>query len=328
MQRQKSHRLFFFFSIIVLVFSVQSVSGQNISDFDIEDTTQIFTSRVVMDATAGAEPEQPAPADSKAKPKNLYNGVRMQDAETVFKEALLLFETADRLPVEIPHLSGADLETIRVQELRKSEFRKTAALYQGLIHRGIESGFIFYNQGNAWYRAGDTARAIVAYRNAERYMPSHPYLLANIQTVTNSENPAYRARFTSLFFWQNRISYPTKFRFAALASILAFFAGIRALFARKKTSTVTAVISVFLAGAMIFSVGIDWLRFSKTKYGVIGVEQTVARKGNDEQYEPAILEPIFKNTEFTLRDQRGNWILIELSTGENGWIPERDAYLY
>lgn len=252
----------------------------------------------------------------------------LQGMKAVFNEALLMFERADRLPEEIPHLSSSDLETIQVQQRRKSEFRKTAAMYEALIQRGIESGPIFYNQGNAWYRAGETARAIVSYRQAQRYMPKNPYLSANLQTLTDGENPAHRARFAALFFWQNGISYPAKFRSSAVLTVFTFFIALWALFAQKGSLFAVALISGLLTAAMILSAGIDWLRFEKMKYGVVCVEQTLLRKGNAERYEPTANAPVLKNTEFTVREQRNTWILIELTTGETGWISRDDACIY
>ena len=54
-------------------------------------------------------------------------------------------------------------------------------MYQSLLDRGIRSGAILYNQGNAFMKAGHRGQAIAAYLEAKRYLPRNPYLDANLR---------------------------------------------------------------------------------------------------------------------------------------------------
>ena len=50
----------------------------------------------------------------------------------------------------------------------EGKFKQAAAAYQSLIDRGAELPTIYYNLGNAWYKAGQNGRAVAAYLHAER----------------------------------------------------------------------------------------------------------------------------------------------------------------
>jgi len=211
----------------------------------------------------------------------------------------------------------------------QNEFRRVASMYQGLLDQGTESGAILYNQGNAWYRAGEPARAISSYRKAQRYLPNNPYLVANLKTVAISENPAERSTlWTALLFWQNSISYPLKFHLALAAAFLAFTAAMIALFRREKVYVKLAILLTATACLAISSALYDWYRFDRMEYGVVLAAQTVVRKGNSPQYEAAFGEPIPGRTEFIVRDKRGQWILAEFTGGESGWVPFGDVVVY
>ncbi len=253
------------------------------------------------------------------------------DPENDFQEATLAFEKAVELSVPQPGQVVQPLaeETTIAKREAQNEFRRVAAMYQGLIDRGIESGAILYNQGNAWSRAGEPSLAILSYRKAQRYWPRDPYLLANLKTVAISISPAEKnGVLPALLFWQNSVSYPLKLHLAFFISLLAFAVAILALFRREKSLTKIAWIFVALMLLAIASAAYDWHRFDRTEYGVVIAEQTIPRKGNSTQYEPAFTDPVLQRTEFTVRDKRGQWIRAEFPGGETGWIPTEEVAIY
>jgi hypothetical protein len=46
------------------------------------------------------------------------------------------------------------------------DYRESAALLESLLADGYRNGAVYYNLGNAYFRAGAYGRAISAYRNA------------------------------------------------------------------------------------------------------------------------------------------------------------------
>ena len=251
--------------------------------------------------------------------------------QATFLEAIDVYEQAEA-SLSLQSNVVIDLgenEKLARKRAVQNEFRRVASMYQGLLDQGVESGAILYNQGNAWYRAGEPARAIASYRKAQRYLPNNPYLAANLKTVAISGSPAERSSFwTALLFWQNSISYPMKFHLSLAATLFAFTAALFALFRREKIYTKLAILLTATACLAIFSTLYDWHRFDRTEYGVVLAEHTVVRKGNSPHYEAAFAEPVRKRTEFTVGDKRGQWILARFAGGESGWVPAGDVVVY
>jgi hypothetical protein len=212
---------------------------------------------------------------------------------------------------------------------KPEDFVKVASMYQEMIDEGIVSGPVFYNQGNAWMKAKQTGRAIAAYRRAQRYRPRDPYLDANLQYALGPSASARRPVIETVLFWQNWLSYPEKFYGAAAAAVLTFCFAIVALVSSRRRLWQRLVLAGAAATAvLIFSAAYDWYRFEYVKHGVTVQADVVARKGNAESYEPALNEKLSEGTEFRLLERRGDWILIQLPGGQEGWIDQRVAVVY
>lgn len=210
-----------------------------------------------------------------------------------------------------------------------ADFLRAASLYQEIIDRGVTSGGLLYNQGNAFLRGGEKGRAIAAYRQALRYLPRDPYLQANLQYALGDSQPAAKPLPEQLLFWQNWLSYPSKFYLLAALTAVAVTLGSAALFAtRRRLWARLAIAAALMAGVMAVSAGYDWYRFEQLQHGVVISESVTARKGNSERYEPVFTEPLTAGTEFTVLEQRGSWYQVQLSHGANAWLPANDVIVY
>lgn len=268
-----------------------------------------------------------------------------QEHREAFRRAVETFEKAENMGPEVVYTGtafpefpgekeGNSDEEIKnplesLEEKRRMEFRKVAAIYQGLIENGIESGPIHYNQGNAWVRAEEPARALAAYRLAERFMPRNPYLKSNLQFLAISDaNPEECSPVPYLFFWQNQISYPWKLRISLFFVLSTFLCAMFALLCNHRKARNGAVVLLAFTVISLSSSFYDWYRFESMQHGVILYGETVARKGNSSQYEPSFVDPLKSCCEFTVKDERGDWVQIRLSGGETGWIRKDQAVFY
>jgi hypothetical protein len=212
---------------------------------------------------------------------------------------------------------------------KPEDFVKVAAMYQEMIDDGAVSGAVFYNQGNAWMRAKQPGRAIAAYRQAERYLPRDPHLEANLQYALGLGVSTHRPIFETVLFWQNWLSYPEKFYGAAAATLLTFcFASIMLFASRRRLWRRLVLAGAAITVLLIVSAAYDWYRFDYVVHGVITQADVVARKGNAESYEPALSEKLSEGTEFQVLEHRGQWLLIRLPGGQEGWVLDRMAVTY
>ena len=239
--------------------------------------------------------------------------------------------------------SAPDLETSRqFQEIEQAfteasspkEFEQVAGRYQQLINDGLQSGAVFYNQGNAWMRAGQHGRAIACYRQAQRFRPNDPYLSANLQNALNTVGLNTAVSDNSgilgyLFFWQNWFSYAAKFTVTTVLLALLLGCLLLAQFTHYRTTFLRCGLTAgFLFILMAASTARDWRQFEPLKHGVITADEVVARKGNSDSYEPAFTESLPEGTEFIVIDQRADWLQVQLQDALSAWIPLRSATVY
>ena len=211
------------------------------------------------------------------------------------------------------------------------DFMHAAAVYQEILDSGVKSGAVLFNQGNALMRAEQTGRAIAAYRQAQRYLPNNPYLEANLQCALGNvpEEAAPRRPLAQyVLFWQNWISYAGKFRLLAAAAVVTFVLGGVGLFVASRLPTRLAIAGLVVTSVLAVSAAYDWNRFDRTTHGVIVANDVIARKGNNQSYQPAFTKPLEDGAEFTVLEQRGDWLLIRLPGNQEGWIKRETAVIY
>jgi len=67
----------------------------------------------------------------------------------------------------------------------QSKFTDAAAAYEKIVKAGSVSPALYFNLGNAYFKAGQLGRAIAAYRQAEELAPRDPDVRANVQFARN-----------------------------------------------------------------------------------------------------------------------------------------------
>jgi hypothetical protein len=211
---------------------------------------------------------------------------------------------------------------------KPEDFARAAALDQEILDRFGPSGAVYYNQGNAWMQAGQPGRAVAAYRQAQRYSPRIAFLNENLAQAVGDASSLRQPILETILFWQNWFSCAEKFYWTAAAAILLFTLAVARLFVTnpwlRRATWACALVALVLG----FSAGYDWHRFDAVQHGVVIQSQAIARKGNAASYGPAFKEPLREATEFALLEHRGDWLLIRLPGGGEGWIEEKAAVTY
>src|SRR5438874_982861 len=67
------------------------------------------------------------------------------------------------------------------QEFAAGQFKEAADDYKAIVRSGQWSANLFYDLGNAYFRAGDFGRAILNYERALALDPRHPEADANLR---------------------------------------------------------------------------------------------------------------------------------------------------
>ena len=81
--------------------------------------------------------------------------------------------------------SAANLAAEADSAYNKEDYARAVELYNQLLAEQGRSAEVYYNLGNAWYRRGNTAQAILAYERALRVDPAHVDARANLDFVNS-----------------------------------------------------------------------------------------------------------------------------------------------
>ncbi len=221
-------------------------------------------------------------------------------------------------------------------EEARAQFHRAAELYHQLHDRGYASAELLSNEGNAWFLADDLPRAILAYRRGFLLDPTHPDLRANLaaareKVLQNSptgfgsppvdQRPPWlpRLRLAGMLFTTFAILYS-----------LSWLALTRWWMVRRPGWLALGLLGmslVTLALWMFWREGRDVYEAKVHPLVVIAEDGVVLRKGNGLAYPARSETPLPRGAEARLLYRRGDWLQLELSGGEIGWVPAAYALI-
>jgi len=206
------------------------------------------------------------------------------------------------------------------------DYRASAFELESIVADGVRSGAVYYNLGNAWFRAGEFGRAILNYRKAKPYRPRDPYLTANLQQALASApgrlpDPPL-PWWSHVLFWTDWFSAQTKVRLAGCSLSLSATLLILAI-ALQRRSLITAM-TVTLVLGVAFSAECLLNDPARTHRAII-ISETTARKGTGKDYEPAFDQPLRDGAEFTVLNETKDWVFGHFEGVGDGWVRKQDV---
>ncbi len=220
-------------------------------------------------------------------------------------------------------------------EARETRLRTAASLFERLVdERGIANGYLYYNLGNAYVALGEIGRGILAYRRAERLIPSDPELAENLEYAIRRRIDASGAGPGQLGTIVKTLSlraywfdFPTSVRILLVLSVVLWvWLSLRWFRRPAAFGIVTGVLLVanlVAAGIVVFYL----VDVRTDRAGVIVADEAEAMKGPGRTYEPRFTEPLHEGTEFRKIGERGEWLHVTLDTGEECYIRKESAEL-
>ena len=207
----------------------------------------------------------------------------------------------------------------------EGQFTNAAAAYQKVISGGHGSATLYFNLGNAWFKAGQLGRAIAAYRHAERLAPRDPYVRFNLQfarkKVTGSDtvNQQVWDRFISalaLNEW-SVLALAGWWAWFALLSLREFRPAFRRTL-RGYTATVGAI-----ALGLCACLGAALFEQTGPRAAVVVVPNAVVRRGPLEESQVSC--QLRDGSEVSVLDQKKvsaqeSWLQVRDDAGRVGWV--------
>jgi tetratricopeptide (TPR) repeat protein len=211
---------------------------------------------------------------------------------------------------------------------KDGQYEAAAQEYEQLLRSGLESGNLYFNLANAYFKAGERGRAILNYERARRLMPGDPDLAANLsyaQSLTGADPcplplwrrlafPLAHRMASSGLLWATTASYTLLF--CALAAYRLWPRRPRWILYGVVTLGMCVVMTATSLGERLFTD--EWQRQAV----VIASGDTPAR------FEPAESGTVHfvlkEGSLVSVNETRPGWLQVSRCDGRRGWV-EKDA---
>ena len=240
------------------------------------------------------------------------------------------------LSLVIAGISSADEAAQRFEQANQlylqAKYPDAVAQYEKIVQSGFESGELFFNLGNAYYKNGNIQKAILNYERARQLLPRDEDVqfnlqLANLQVVDKIDAVprlfVYRWVDSMLaLFSLSTMGWIVYSFFILTLAAFAFFLYARTYTQKKLSMFAGLVFSTALILTMI-GYGVQSYKESNTEFAIVmsdvaNIKAAPDSKGND-------LFVLHKGLRVQVLDSVNHWRKIRLADGKVGWIPEDDC---
>jgi tetratricopeptide (TPR) repeat protein len=210
------------------------------------------------------------------------------------------------------------------QEFGAGHFKEAIDAYEELVRSGTLSANLFYDLGNAYFRAGDFGRSILNYERAIALDPHHPEAQANLR-IARDEARALELAPGGI---QRFVQFATPKQYAISAAV-AFWIGafcvIIAIFARRKRSGLVALSILSFAACVFSALSAFWVENGNhgRDLAIVTGDNVEARLATADSARTVLALP--RGSEIRILSERGDWIYAALPNDLRGWIPGKSA---
>lgn len=205
----------------------------------------------------------------------------------------------------------------------QAKYDEAITEYSRIIEKGYESGNIYYNLGNCYFKKGQLGKAILNYERAMRLIPNdkdlesnYDYALSFVKGNIIGLNKPLPFRILHRIFTPFTINGMTiLLSFMYLAALFLIIAGQYNTAVKKKNLFILAII------ALLFVVGFLSLNSKILILGKEGVIITKEAKARYEPFERATTHYVlYEGMKVEIIQSEKMWCKIKRPDGKTGWI--------
>jgi len=202
----------------------------------------------------------------------------------------------------------------------EGNFAEAATAYERLLESGVVSEALYFNWGNAQFKAGRIGRAIAAYRQAESLAPRDPDLRTNLKFAREQvQGPTLRPGWPERFFGVLSLNE------GSVAAALALWLWLSLLVMRQikpalrrslRTLTIAAGALTVLLGVAL---GVNLQALLTDQIAIAITSDLAIRNGPFDESPTAFT--VRDGAELRVLDRKDNWLQVSADARRTGWVP-------
>jgi len=207
----------------------------------------------------------------------------------------------------------------------EGDYQNAIELYSTILNQGVESGEVYFNLGNAYFKTNDIGRAILYYEKASKFIEGDPALDQNLQlSRLRIVDKIESIPELFVFEWWTTLSHlflldTLLWVSIALFSILILLIIVNLLYSRQYIRQLIWVTSAFCIIIFVITFSLVY-EFETSRFGVILEEKvSVISEPDIGGTEVFILH---EGTKVKINRLLNNWLEITISDGKTGWLKE------
>ncbi|MBD3309466.1 tetratricopeptide repeat protein [candidate division KSB3 bacterium] len=210
----------------------------------------------------------------------------------------------------------------------EGHYMQAIARYQEILATGLENGYVYYNLGNALFKANRLGEAIVQYERAKRLLPRDDDVAFNLdyaRALTLDKMEQARGRLTQMltavrtFFSPNEVSLVLW-----IAYLMLTFCIITAMFVPRRWKLRLIYVAILPTVVVVGTTVLLVLQISHRTVdeAILLAPQVEAKTGPGEAY--STIFEIHEGAKVRIQREKLDWVEIQLPNHVIGWVMKKD----
>ncbi len=214
----------------------------------------------------------------------------------------------------------------------EGDFEAAIAAYEGALTLGVESGALYYNLGNAYFKQGGLGKAILNYLRAKRLIPQDADLKSNLnyaQSLIEGGETDYKPAWIRRVFLNladnlslDTLTLVSAVLYCVLAALIMLILTVKRL--GKSLFYPNIIVSI----AFIIYLGL----FSAQLYHIVLQKQAVVIvDALDSKFEPfddaTTFFNLYEGEMVSVEAVNKDWLKIKRNDGKQGWVRQSELEL-
>jgi tetratricopeptide (TPR) repeat protein len=209
---------------------------------------------------------------------------------------------------------------------QQSKYREAAGVYQQLINEGYHERDLYYNAGNAYYKANRTALAVYNYEKALQADPDNVAARHNLE-LANQRVQGFAEELPLLFFqkwwiqWQH-LHKPNGWTIGSVVLLWLLIGGILAALLVSRVNTRIFRVGVTVIGALfVVYLFMSVYAYSAAHSHLTGIVMNSSLKAKAApDAESKDLFELNEGMKVQILDETETFCKVQLADGKTGWV--------